>query len=46
MNPQLQISLGEDEHSSSAVEDDAYNKEIKDISQQVDSALEKLQKEH
>jgi hypothetical protein len=33
MNPQLQISLGEDEHSASAVDDDAYIAEIKDISQ-------------
>jgi hypothetical protein len=46
MNPQLQISLGEDEHSASAIDDDAYIKEIKDISHEVDSALEKLQKEH
>jgi hypothetical protein len=33
MNPQLQISLGEDDNSASAIDDDAYIKEIKDISQ-------------
>jgi hypothetical protein len=37
---QLQISLGEEDQA--AVDDDAYIKEIKDISSEVDSALEKL----
>jgi hypothetical protein len=47
-NSRLQISLGEDEPVgvSTVVDDEAYIKEIKDISQEVDHALERLQKEH
>jgi hypothetical protein len=37
--------LGEEE-TINAVDDDAYIKEIKDISTEVDFAMEKLQREH
>lgn len=47
-NSRLQISLGEDEpvNASRNVDDDVYINELQDISQDVDLALEKLQKEH